>query len=343
MNSFNVQRCRNCLARQAFTLIELLVVIAIIALLIGILLPALKQAREVAWGIVCSSAQRQYGIGVNSYANDWKEYFAGPNTSGAEGQASNGLTLFGDKTAGTPTTVFDWISPTMGESAGFSTNRAQRTVQMFKTYGCAAARQQSVVFPGSAPSPDAADFYALQSVGKLGQVSHLSPSSFHYLPSIQVAQASQSRYQGRILKYDAFRQPVAVPENYRPRISQVGLQASNKVLSADGTRYFENGTLDYDISLNPGTFSSFLSSGPIFDRSTAYGRRHVGSPTNHRLSFRHPADTMKVLYFDGHVGTLKNTEAWKDATPWYPGGGIFNGVSATPESAAFHQNGDKLP
>ncbi len=56
---------------RGFTLIELLVVISIIALLIGILLPALGAAREVARSIACSALERQVGIGFNSYATDY--------------------------------------------------------------------------------------------------------------------------------------------------------------------------------------------------------------------------------------------------------------------------------
>ena len=63
--------------RGGFTLVELLVVISNIALLISILLPALKQARASARMITCASNLKQLGVGVAAYVADSDDWMVG--------------------------------------------------------------------------------------------------------------------------------------------------------------------------------------------------------------------------------------------------------------------------
>lgn len=340
MSRLNVHR-----RHAGFTLIELLVVIAILAILISLLLPSLGAAREVARAAVCSANLRSFAQGQAIYMGSNNGYFAGPRTTGFRGQVnqSGNSTYLFDTTPDTPTSTHDWMSPTMAESLGLSPNRARRTAQLFNHFGCPTARNFNLRVFDQAGMGDRAQFESIINAEGIRQISYLAPAGFHYWPGSlpQVAQNQLNAQTGGQATI-GFNTPVMVPAGYQPREDLLGLQPSNKIVVADGTRFLASGSggayLDFDIDATPRWYGSFTDAGPIFHGSTAYGRGASSSAAvdRHLLSFRHPGLTINTAYFDGHVRQMRSVEAWTDATPWYPGGSVFNGNQATPESVAFY-------
>ena len=100
--------------RQAFTLIELLVVIAIIALLVGILVPALGAAKKQAQIAICTKNVKSINTGVMFYLNVYKETFPATgnfgnaydgNNDGTD-QRLNYMNLVGKKAVGSGWSLF---------------------------------------------------------------------------------------------------------------------------------------------------------------------------------------------------------------------------------------------
>ena len=351
---------------RGFTLVELLVVVAIIALLIGVLLPALGKARTASQSAVAMSNVRQLSTAQSTYASRSDGWLAGPNTSGASALLESGKNLVGSTSSTTPTSSHDWISPSLGDELGFSANRAERTYQLFNKFKCPRASEQAVLYVDGSAATDMADFQKLyQAKGGYGQVSYLAPASFLYsgpasktsnavggwAPRLLLSARGENAYK---LVKTSFPDPFVVPKGYRPEMSQIK-NPSMKAIVADGTRYVTLGSsfgsswkLDFDVGPNPSIYGSFSESAPVFDHtsgSVAYSRTYGQSirEVNVDFSMRFPGRQMHVAFFDGHAERITSTRAWSEPQMWFPSGAEYTGNRATPEVKAKFKAGERLP
>ncbi|MCY2955264.1 MAG: type II secretion system protein [Planctomycetota bacterium] len=111
--------------RKAFTLVELLVVIGIIAVLIAILLPALRRAQEQGKRIFCMNNHKQLLMAARLYAEDWKGRLPFTNSNNHE-TAGNGWKKGG----------WLYLAPNKTKQEDVETGTLWKYLRNYKIYHC---------------------------------------------------------------------------------------------------------------------------------------------------------------------------------------------------------------
>jgi len=333
--------------RTAFTLVELLVVISIIALLIGILLPALGSAREAARATACQANQRQIGTAMTAYYADHQGGLAGaPGVSARDflnnPDASNNSEAL--DIPGTVTQPFDWAGALawgyMSSAAppprrderfamlnGAGTGRDGEIVSAgsFESFRCPSNHQISVPYlNGAQPGGIAGTFFQPQLA-----MSYTTAREFLW-SGMQGAQrpswAREGFWGGNGTMYNGFDE-VLLPggaggTGYRPLIDRIG-NPSQKIALADGHRYWlqDSAYLDHDVAPRGGYGGAFADLGAwdvVNTRAWPMGENIAGIDMS-AVSFRHSQATPagNVLYFDGHVGRMQIQDA-RRPEHWMP-------------------------
>ncbi len=340
--------------KRGFTLIELLVVIAIIALLIGILLPALGAARRAARSVVCQANMRSIAQMHAAYSSSNNDWIAGaPTTSGWDAIGGRAW-----ERAGRPASFGSAASPTFNGIA----------MQSYDFMGPLAA-DAGFRGPGESYDVQEGDVADLVRADRFNW--YREELEFFSCPENQATSkpfagsGAQDEIRGfttgRMIAYNMSTQFVSTTDapprgtsprrndrrGYAPRFDRVGT-ASMKAMIFEGHRYANANTEpDFDIAINANFGGGFSGTGPWFNNNHEYNRAvAAGEPQaglgstipwvfkdRRPLALRHGSapdrngsfsEGMRgnIVFFDGHIEQLSDVE-YIDPDMWFPTGSIL--------------------
>jgi prepilin-type N-terminal cleavage/methylation domain-containing protein/prepilin-type processing-associated H-X9-DG protein len=295
--------------RRAFTLVELLVVIAIIAVLIGLLLPAVQKVREAAARATCSNNLKQLGLAIHLYHDSYQKFPISRNNNAP--------------TANNYTWVY-LLLPYIEQQALFSqwdstkTYSAQVAAGTFnvkntslKLLICPSRPRNALVFTDtgatatsnfSGPVTDYAGNAGNGNIGKKGTASATAP------PYVDNGPAATPQWLRGVFEWNQTKEPVTL-QNITDGTSNTMLFGEKFVANID-TR----GQVQWGMCSDDNDCSAFDASDPtIITRVASTTWPLNGDPsrdlnTNEVWQFGgpHPGNTMFVMC-DGHVVAVPNS------------------------------------
>lgn len=202
---------------SAFTLIELLVVISIVSLLIAILLPALRKARDSARSAMCLTNMRQMGIATSIYYNDWNGWYprAGRDSNNPLDHLAMTMGIMGydhvvphlPSVAEAPTTVqtSDVYYTKPGGGMAMNFQGLPTTVKETSIFRC--PMQPEVGSPYEVIQRSNFGQYGYnQHLGSYRIVEQIKPSAYrspHSLTSVMICGGGVNPYKNRLFYHDA--------------------------------------------------------------------------------------------------------------------------------------------
>lgn len=305
-----------------FTLIELLVVVSIIALLISILLPSLRSAREQAKTVACMATQAALGRGGATYQSEWNDWL--PGSPGTSGSVLLGREVWeGDERfmPGERVQTWDWATP-LGMYKHLSANRSERWGMLVRELLCPS-------------NPFLSQPYYEEEIGpRKGwpiqpMVSYNTLRQYMYWPRLERADEKDVPW-GPRAPFPAAQHKIQnrthLPQNYQPRIERVGAPSEHVFLS-DSSRYTpSDGKPDHNIAWTEDYGGGWSDGGPTLKASgsdkTNYLRAFKIKPELAPLTYRHKRGKrlgIVVVFYDGSAKWMSEKQS-RFPDPWWPKG-----------------------